>query len=961
MQKTKTTPGARRAAQRLALAALAAPTIALVGAAAPARTAPQEETPSVALVTRAGADEANAFAEALVAWKLESLSGEASTQALKKLRLQIQRAVQEAPEDAALADVLVDVEEAWVARIAVAGEASEREAALASLAAAVSLAERDGEADPLTSARARAAERPGVAALLAERAAARGANEPLTPAQTDVALSRAIDTALASGDMGFIGGLGSLAVDPLRQLALSSNGSPRPSGALSPLQALLDVDVRAGLDVADTLVGSGDLLLKREVAAAINAASAFDDDAAWTVRPGEPDVIRDTAWLAIPLQLVAEPSVSPDSVRGMLNDMAQRAALPESLWDLALATDVRAGRGKWNHPAMSGYFERALASDDTKMVDQAIRYFTGQSDASPLYSIVASPIGPREIRRAWMAFGPREYGAWIPGREHTETARSFPEIDDGYVDAFRRMLAAHPDQTQSILRMAGQVTAEDPTQTLPVSVLRDAAKITRESELQNWATPLWYLVECEGDAERDLATALIRDLIDANVETQMIGEALEVLASEKAEPATYWAAREVVDARVTASATLDRYRIGSSLMVLYREPDKLDRVVDFMETVAADPERASALEGRGFASSLTYFLARHAPERAIEILTRVAAWPDVDALYAIQNSRRSSEFTDELERDICVAMLASKRTTAANREMACRLLHSKDVVLDDARAIENALVDVIARGEPIGGSRVMFDRIGVHWPRVIAGLLDRDGAPADQILPLRIFDMDAELAERVLRRFPASSITEGVPHDLVEGAAVTVLKSDVPGRVETLSPYVEASDEVAEQILRSFAYNPDPATLPLVREAAARTSLGDDWFERLAGAISGLMTDESAALLLDLGRRPDLAPEKRRAAMEQFETMLQWREAAARWERSSGAVARRDEAIAKLVELLDGDQATEAQRVQAIRGLGLLGAAEELPRLIGLLDDVQLRAAAQEAIDALHSGDDDGE
>ena len=45
----------------------------------------------------------------------------------------------------------------------------------------------------------------------------------------------------------------------------------------------------------------------------------------------------------------------------------------------------------------------------------------------------------------------------------------------------------------------------------------------------------------------------------------------------------------------------------------------------------------------------------------------------------------------------------------------------------------------------------------------------------------------------------------------------------------------------------------------------------------------------------------------------------------------------------------------------AVRGLGLLGASEELPRLIALLGDETLGAAAREAIDALHGRDDSDE
>ena len=121
------------------------------------------------------------------------------------------------------------------------------------------------------------------------------------------------------------------------------------------------------------------------------------------------------------------------------------------------------------------------------------------------------------------------------------------------------------------------------------------------------------------------------------------------------------------------------------------------------------------------------------------------------------------------------------------------------------------------------------------------------------------------------------------------------------------------------------------------------------------------MNDDAAELLLEVARSRARTQSERDQAMRQFEEMVQWREAEARWKRSKTAEAKREAAIEALASTLDGGTATVEQRVEAVRGLGLLGASEELPRLIALLGDETLGAAAREAIDALHGRDDSDE
>jgi HEAT repeat protein len=64
-------------------------------------------------------------------------------------------------------------------------------------------------------------------------------------------------------------------------------------------------------------------------------------------------------------------------------------------------------------------------------------------------------------------------------------------------------------------------------------------------------------------------------------------------------------------------------------------------------------------------------------------------------------------------------------------------------------------------------------------------------------------------------------------------------------------------------------------------------------------------------------------------------------------------------AIDELIAMADDAAQPSAIRAEALRGLGLLGAAEELPRLVRALTDSDetIRKAAREAIDRLHADD----
>lgn len=88
-----------------------------------------------------------------------------------------------------------------------------------------------------------------------------------------------------------------------------------------------------------------------------------------------------------------------------------------------------------------------------------------------------------------------------------------------------------------------------------------------------------------------------------------------------------------------------------------------------------------------------------------------------------------------------------------------------------------------------------------------------------------------------------------------------------------------------------------------------------------------------------------------------LQQVIDYQPALAKWQQRNDATAVRVRAIAELVAVIDDPSVPEAQRAEALRGLGLLGAVEELPRLVRMLNapSAALQTAAREALDRLNA------
>lgn len=181
-----------------------------------------------------------------------------------------------------------------------------------------------------------------------------------------------------------------------------------------------------------------------------------------------------------------------------------------------------------------------------------------------------------------------------------------------------------------------------------------------------------------------------------------------------------------------------------------------------------------------------------------------------------------------------------------------------------------------------------------------------------------------------------------------------LVESDHPRRRELVLEATNAVPFFWHSVAKDVVARRRPEDLDLLRTYFERGER--EHFHHVVQATASYLSEEAAELLLRVAAGP-LPQGLRSAVMSGLDTIREYQEAAARWRKNTTLADRRLAAVDALIEILEDDTESIEARAEALRGLGLLGASEELPRLIAALgSEVEaLRGAAREAIDRLNA------
>ncbi len=195
-------------------------------------------------------------------------------------------------------------------------------------------------------------------------------------------------------------------------------------------------------------------------------------------------------------------------------------------------------------------------------------------------------------------------------------------------------------------------------------------------------------------------------------------------------------------------------------------------------------------------------------------------------------------------------------------------------------------------------------------------------------------ERSAQLIDAVFRRLPPGHPAWKDDNGQLMSRVVAASRQ-LP--VEAALPILRAGVGVAtSSVFHEVRERREPALLDFLRQ---RFEARDTPLTLLANTAAAFLSEDAAKLILDIAAETTdrKACAEVLAALEQVSTYM---EARARWEQRRDATVVRARAIAELVAIsADAAGHSLEQRAEALRGLGLLGAVEELPLLVRFLAD----------------------
>lgn len=825
----------------------------------------------------------------------------------------------------------------------------------------------------LAEAKATASVTPELKASIAERAdALRSAFEvneapvPQAVAQPQSSRAReaaerevlrlAVEQAVRENDAGFLRTLGGRAVPALKAKALAWDGAPPPGEEQPALQWLVYVAPTEALDVALELMERRSFLLKRSTMQALEVRQAFKRDEIWVPEGDTNWRLRNPEWARILTLALEEPALGPQALRRHFEAFLTRGQLPREFGASAITSEADLANIKV-FPSDGAWFLELLAGSE-------------------------SP-GKRKVAAGWIP---------LHGGTASLTALAQDPTEDVQERLARELLIGSVREYSDAARKSISDRAVAVEVTEPV---QEAFLLLARSPYENVRRRLARTVSLRLDnadgapfsgAQLD---RLFQAIDDYRIHLEL-APTIRRLPEEERLPA--------VEAMIGGRARLDKNR--SLEVELDPSEFGLDRAENFFTLLSfwqshgyLDADSSESIKARGnvlqFANWLT---SEHGlnPKPLVDLAER---WGWMDMLYPCGGAKAKSLYSwcDRLSDDSSVRLVKTVYARAEGEEREkLKLSLNRAAGLGLVQATEKLTALAADQQAPKGArtwavlalAHASFEELAPDRVRLMSSALAEAGDATMANVTLRLFegsnraslqsalvsspdatpdflqslglsDLDDETLDRFWERAPAST-WKGAGRSVAVTWPITY--GLAKRSIETLDPRLLEIDFSVEQarfaVMEAATITKNPALLPLIKEflLGPHARSGRTWGDGV-NAIGQYLNEDAAEALLELSKKAHhkLAREEAMAALGQI---TEWRAAAAAWQRSSSATAKRDRAVADLLAILDRDGQSIEARAAALKGLGLLGAVEELPRLIEALAATEpaLQEAARAAI-----------
>ncbi len=823
-------------------------------------------------------------------------------------------------------------------------------AALAELEELLAAAKAGGASPELLASMMKSTE--ALHAQLAPKPQAAAKTQASAAAEHEV-LRLALKTAIVEGDHDFFRAIGDRAVPALKEMALAWDGSPPPGQQEPALYWLSWLSAPDALDVGLKHMESKSFLLKRSTITVLDGA--FKRSTVWRPEGASDWRLVRPEWEQILHLALEEPSVAPRTLESILGAFIKKGQLPRSLGPIAVearaqfrSQDVIPTEGLW-------YLELAMASEVTAVRSSAASFVTRCGSGDAVLKLARD--ADENVRRAlaWTLLANEESRYLDRDKWTTETAvvrvPRTPEVLESFAllagDTSRSVRSATLESLEKYRSEFGDA----PFSGHELAVL--FPRVTDQQIREELIESIRRMPEPDRLAG---AKALIEDLTNGDDKARMVSIRLDPASFGLSQKDDFFVLLDLWHAngffapnsykkspfRAIARTELNRLVESAGL-----DPEPfIDRARSwgFVDSLAPQPN------GRG---ELLYPWVRGLSEesraRLVRIIYASAQLPAHEFLIAVCDASATNRLIDSYE--ILTDLVQDDSAPSAARLWAVQALRSNKTAMTSAHLATIASL-VAETKEPYEARRALAAVRTEQQGEFLRLLAAEPEATAEQFLCVSPSALELETIDALWPHVASATWdeTDGVSM-IVAGLAMHSSE-----RLDPRLTHVDFSlRNVRWGLFHAARETRNPLLIPLLREVVARPDFQDDgeWYEASL-ALGAYMNAESAKILLEAARFAPSAP-ARGHAMKALQEITQWRETAAAWEKSIGADAKRSQAISELVQILDDGTQSEEARAAAMRGLGLLGAVEELPRIVRALsaESEAIQEAARSSMERL--------